>query len=443
VSTSLPVDVGIVIALKEEFTELHNQIKDSCKAVRDQTTGGYYYLFEHQCVNQETCYRCVATFAGNMGPTKAGLVTQRLVTEFKPSTIVMLGIAAGITDDVKLGDVIVATQVDAYMENSKAEGEDEFTLALGGEIYRPSADVVNFSQNFQFVYSNEFQQWQDSCARELTRLFPDKERLDALIKQGLLREQAHLIAGHIASGPTVGAAQGFIQWLKRRNRKYLGLEMEAAGLMAAVYEEAIPRRTLVLRAVSDCGDQRKGNLDKINSGAFRLYAIRNAIALLWSFLNTNALPLSVPNSLAYADNENKLGHAADVTSPQVELSADYQRAVTSVPLEQIDALSRVIETEIVPLDDTSSSKTGGNDVNPARELSVRFLTLPLYKRIRLAQKLGLLTEEEKSLEADELSKRIFNRAKEEKKLDQLWDEVEEAYDRRGNFNPIQNPFLVK
>jgi nucleoside phosphorylase len=79
-----------------------------------------------------------------MGPVKAGLITQRILKDYNPGTLVMLGIAASMSDDVRLGDVVIATQVDAYMENSKAEGKDEFSFSLGGEAYRSSADLTNY-----------------------------------------------------------------------------------------------------------------------------------------------------------------------------------------------------------------------------------------------------------------------------------------------------------
>ncbi len=44
------IDVGIVIALKEEFAEFYNEIKTRCKALRDEETGRYYYQFEHSSV---------------------------------------------------------------------------------------------------------------------------------------------------------------------------------------------------------------------------------------------------------------------------------------------------------------------------------------------------------------------------------------------------------
>lgn len=442
-STSSSIDVGIVIALREEFIELHDQIADKCESVRDSATGNYYYLFDYQCANRETCYRCVATFAGSMGPTKAGLITQRLVNEYKPNTLVMLGIAAGLSGDVKLGDVVVATVVDAYMENSKAEGQDEFSFALSGEVYRPSGDLVNFAQNFQFAHRDAFQQWLRKCSNELLGLFPNEEYLDNLIKEGLIRDKAHLIAGHIASGPTVGAAEAFNNWLKRRNRKYLALEMEAAGLMAAVYEEATPRRTLVLRAVSDYGDQRKGELDGVNSGAFRLYAIRNAIALLWEFLNTHALPNPSPIAQRTALSHSEAVAPSVSTLPSLIGASANSQELTAAPVDQINALSRVIGGEDINLEAVSNIRQGSDAVNPARELSTRFLSLPLYKRIRLGQALGLLLEEEKTLQADEVARRIFTRAKEERKLDQLWDEVEEARGGLAKADRSQNPFSSK
>jgi hypothetical protein len=56
--------------------------------------------------------------------------------------------------------------------------------------------------------------------------------------------------------------------------------------MAAAWDAVRPVQTLVLRAISDFGDERKAALDQINGGAFRRYAIRNAIHLLWHFLDT-------------------------------------------------------------------------------------------------------------------------------------------------------------
>ena len=87
----------------------------------------------------------------------------------------------------------------------------------------------------------------------------------------------------------MGAASAFVRWLRARDRKYLAVEMEAAGLMAAGYKQAVAARTLVLRGVSDIADERKAALEDQSTGALRRYAVRNAIRLLWSLLDAGLL----------------------------------------------------------------------------------------------------------------------------------------------------------
>lgn len=305
------VDVGIIIALKEEFSEFYKEIKSKCKPIKDPETGRYYYQFEYARADYHHTYQCVASFVGDMGSMKAGLMTQRFLSQWKPPTLVMLGIAAGLNKDARLGDVVIASQVDAYLENSKAVPTTDpngYTFLFGGEVYRSRNDLLHMVQNFEFVHQNIYQDWQAVCARELRQLV-SLEVLEKLINQKLLREQIQIIEGPVASGPMVGASQTFTEWLKTRNRKYLALEMETAGLMAAVYEEADPKRTLILRAISDYGDERKGNLDEIGDGALRRYAMHNAIQLLWKLFDAEIFfkEESAPSSI-------KLGHVSFVVN---------------------------------------------------------------------------------------------------------------------------------
>jgi nucleoside phosphorylase len=432
-----PFDIGVVIALPEEFAEFHNQISERCEISCDNATGCYYYVFEHT-VGNDLSYRCVATLVGAMGPTQTGLATQRLGILYNPDTFIMLGIAAGISTDVRLGDVVIASQVEAYMENSKAVDkvnssdvaeEGEFSFEMSGESYRTTAPLVTFSQNFPFAFGSEFQRWQDACASDLSALFPDRENLDQLVAKDSIRKSPHLLSGHIASGPTVVAAESFIRWLKKKNRKFLALEMEAAGLLAAVHEEANPKRTLVIRAVSDYGDDRKGELDKTNSGAFRRYAIRNAISLLWTFLAANVLS-KAPGTMISTVGAIKAGSTAVPIGQKSKLQSD-SGITSSVPIGNVNILSKIIEAG-----QDSDNPMETNDPTAARELSIRFLTLPQYKRILLARRMGLLKDEGMS-QTEELSQQIVQRAVEDNKLAELWDEVNKGH---GISEDRQNPF---
>jgi hypothetical protein len=76
-------------------------------------------------------------------------------------------------------------------------------------------------------------------------------------------------------------------------------------------------------------------------------------------------------------------------------------------------------------------------MDPARTLAHRFLGLPFVRRMEVAQALSLLRDEDETLQETERSKQIFVRAKENRKLAQLWDEVEK---RHGDGMYATNPF---
>lgn len=293
VQTDEATDVGIVIALKEEFAVLFAEIRSEAKAVRDPQSNEVYYRFERKSSVAGRPYRCIATLIGDMGPTAAALQTEKMIARWNPSTIVLLGLAASLSANARLGDIVVASQVDGYLENAKANpsaNQQGYDITFSGEVYKTSSTILRQVQNFEFSALDIFQAWQ-SGTEETQRKLLESERLD-LISKKLMHEQAQVIDGHIASGPIVGAAQSFTNWLKSRDRKYLALEMETMGVMTAVYNQASIKRndTLILRAISDYGNEDKTKFDNTNEGAIRRYAMHNAIQLLWSFLDAGLLP---------------------------------------------------------------------------------------------------------------------------------------------------------
>jgi nucleoside phosphorylase len=134
-----------------------------------------------------------------------------------------------------------------------------------------------------------FKKWKQKAAAELKRCIPTGKRKKLLV-ENCIQSAPAVWDGPIASGPVVGAAEAFKDLLKRLNRRLLALEMEGGGVLAASCSHADPAATLLLRGVSDFGDERKKSLDKIGTGGLRAYAMNNAIRLLWLLLDTGALP---------------------------------------------------------------------------------------------------------------------------------------------------------
>jgi nucleoside phosphorylase len=206
----------------------------------------------------------------------------------------MLGIAAGSHSDVRVGDVVIASQVDNYLDSAKAQpgqAPGAFEFSLGGKAYQADFDFLTQVRNFEFVQLQAFTHWHQASARDLTELVPKEKVRTALVEKGLVRGTPSMMDAHLASGPVVGAAQQFTEWLRKsRDRNLKALEMESAGLMDAAMKRVEPARTLIIRGISDYGDQRKKQLDKVGEGALRRYAMRNATRLLFQLMETGVLP---------------------------------------------------------------------------------------------------------------------------------------------------------
>ena len=152
----------------------------------------------------------------------------------------------------------------------------------------------------QIVYNQlRSSDWTDAQLNE-TLNFP--EGLPALRLRHPVRmsgSEIRLLLGHsnavtacaLLPDPLVGAAQELTHWLRSsRDRNLKALDMESAGLVASAFKRVNPTRPLVLRGISDYGDERKATLDSLGEGSLRRLAMHNATALLWTLLRTRVLP---------------------------------------------------------------------------------------------------------------------------------------------------------
>jgi nucleoside phosphorylase len=215
-----------------------------------------------------------------------------LLGRFEIPVLALMGIAGALDGDLRLGDVVVASLVDPYLDRAKARPDtsgEGFELDAGGSAWRAGRNMVNFANNFRYRGDER-----DECAEWRSRGRLRRETAGLPGDGALAREEPDYAVAPVASGDIVGASVGFSRWLRSHHRQCAAIEMEAGGVAQAVYEHG-GTDMIIVRGISDFADERKSALDataaaSASSGAWRRYAALNAADLLATLLRSPGFP---------------------------------------------------------------------------------------------------------------------------------------------------------
>lgn len=172
------------------------------------------------------------TGPGNIG---AAVIAERAITLFAPDVLLFVGVAGSLKDKVRLGDVVVATRVDAYHGGTAAE---DF-------LARPRTWPAPHRL--------------DQLARELDRTSSWRERLP--VPSPERPPEVHFRP--IAAGEVVldSRHSALFAQLRLHNNDAAAIEMEGAGItQAAHFNDSLP--ALVIRGISDQADGTKAAADR-------------------------------------------------------------------------------------------------------------------------------------------------------------------------------------
>ncbi len=284
------VDLAILIALEEEFQVLEHELAERWEPRRNSEHAGYDFYW----TDERGGYRCVATFIGRMGPEEAVRGAERLLRT-KPALLVNIGIAAGIHEDVCIGDVVVPDLIQAYDQAGKAtpvEGsKSEWEWKPRANGYQAEHGLVTEAESLRYAHRVEHRAWQDAGAQELAVIRGANEAaIQELLDKAALRERPEIRKVALASGGMVIAARAFAEAIRKTNGNLMAAEMEAAGVLLAATKQAERVKTLVLRGISDHVGVAKELTDAIQHGALRGLAMRNAWGLLTRMMAIGVLP---------------------------------------------------------------------------------------------------------------------------------------------------------
>lgn len=198
--------------------------------------------------------------------------------------LAVVGIAGSLSKDAALGDVVVPTVTDLYGHSAKAvtaASGDRHELLLPGDPFRTDRWLTAIVEQIQ-LRPELREVWAGWRARAEARA--GELGLAGAAARMWSHTPVQVLLGHIASGSEVGASTVFVDWLKRRDRSYLAIEMEAGGASVSAHRRLTAHPVLVIRGISDLSDARKEELEAASDawpvGAWRKLAAQNAADFL-------------------------------------------------------------------------------------------------------------------------------------------------------------------
>ena len=229
-------DVAIICALRDP--ELEEVLKLPFSWVGHNELGDItnYYVSEYQGK------KLLCASAYEMGMPAASILATKIVCMYKPRYLVMTGIAAGVDrEKLKYGDIMVADPCFDY-------GSGKKTIENGVPIFKPDYRQVRLNTELAQI----FEELKGST--ELLRKIKDTCSCDKP------DNDLHIRVGSFGSGAAVLADQNVIDSIRLHDRKLLGFDMEAYGVMLSGSLSGTPSTTsVVIKSVSDFGDQLKND----------------------------------------------------------------------------------------------------------------------------------------------------------------------------------------
>lgn len=231
-------DVAIITAVKTETDAVKN-LKNSWEKKQIDGDPTYYYVADFSSKLKEL--KVVTAQQSEMGMSAAATLTMKLIHNFKPKYIIMVGIAAGIDTDNNFGDIIIPSEVWNYSSGKYIHASGESLLD-----FSPDPRSIPLNPEIRELVGQDFGEVLYRIKREC---------------EGAPQHDLQVICGPMACGSAVVANREIIDNLVRNHsRKTVGLDMESYGVFYASNnvnnQRTIP---IVIKSICDFADAKKGD----------------------------------------------------------------------------------------------------------------------------------------------------------------------------------------
>lgn len=231
------VDLAIVCALDTVELDAIRKLPCDWQPMRLRNDETRYLSGQIQADGQS--FSVVAASAPRMGMPSAAVISSKIIQQFRPKFIAMVGICGGRNDKVNIGDIIVA-------DPSWDWGSGKITSKGGKSSFDPAPHQLALDVDLAEVM------------KELSGNGPDLAKIKQSVSGKKPDSELRVHVEPLVSGAAVVADQKTFTSLLSQHRDIHGLEMEAYGVVSAALGNGRPRPTsIVAKAVSDYADADK------------------------------------------------------------------------------------------------------------------------------------------------------------------------------------------
>jgi nucleoside phosphorylase len=254
------VDVVIITALEEERRHVLKHFPQKQRLSLDDGVNVYYQTSMTSDGPNPRTYQIIVLSLIGMGQLNAANATSDAIRHWNPKCVLLIGIAGGAGDDVSLGDVLVSDQIVDY--------EWQKLTSDGPQVrYRTHSVAAHWHA---VALNMDDDEW-------LPLIHADRPEAG--------QPRRHI--GTILTGDKVMADGEVVKRYKDDWPRLIGVEMEAAGVASAAFQQAQARNFFMVRGVSDLANQDK-NTPRVKG--WREYACAAAAAYAVGMLKSGLLP---------------------------------------------------------------------------------------------------------------------------------------------------------
>lgn len=330
-----PVDFLIHIPLEAEYLEFKEVFPIDTEVIDDLN------VIAH--VKAPGGLRVVVIVQDKMGRSAALQACQKALSLFLPKAYVCIGIAGGLSKDLRLGDVCyTGGMVDVY-DNAKVSDAKSggINIALAPEFYstdRKITSAIGFVRTLSSLSAlHEFWKEDQNCFVESLQTEPVAGRDGKPEALGAPK----CLNGDIVCGQ-VSESDIYRERLQGITRNILAIETESGPIFDLCQEKGIP--ALTIRGISDYANASKGKLEGSTKEAIRRIAARNAASFFHMQLQND---LFIQSIMRLTNDET--------AEPELAIGIDDGRSIAAT----LEEIAKVADEKLRELSPSYKTKPVG------------------------------------------------------------------------------------